>query len=35
MREQVEEIVRDAHDNCLIANSMSVLVEIEPRIVLL
>jgi organic hydroperoxide reductase OsmC/OhrA len=34
-REQVEEIVRDAHDNCLIVNSMSVLVEIEPTIVLL
>jgi organic hydroperoxide reductase OsmC/OhrA len=34
-REQVEEIVRDVHGNCLIANSMSVLVEIEPRIVLL
>jgi organic hydroperoxide reductase OsmC/OhrA len=34
-REQVEEIVRDAHDNCLIANSMSVVVEIEPTIVLL
>ncbi len=34
-REQVEEIVRDAHDNCLIANSMSVVVEIEPTIILL
>ena len=34
-REQVEEIVRDAHDNCLIANSISVIVGIDPAIVLL
>lgn len=33
-REQVEEVVREAHDNCLIANSITTKVEIDPRIVL-
>jgi organic hydroperoxide reductase OsmC/OhrA len=31
-REQVEAVVRDAHDNCLIANSMTTRVEIIPMI---
>ena len=30
--EQVEEIVHQAHENCLIANSMSATVEIQPQI---
>ena len=34
-KEQVEEVVRDAHDNCLIANSITTTVEIVPTIVLL
>ena len=34
-REQVEEIVHEAHENCLIANSLTASVEIEPTIVLL
>ena len=34
-REQVTEVVREAHENCLIANSMATQVEIEPSIVLL
>lgn len=33
-REQVEEVVREAHGNCLIANSMTTSVEIDPTIVL-
>lgn len=33
-REQVEEVVREAHGNCLIANSMTASVEIDPTIVL-
>lgn len=33
-REQVEEVVREAHANCLIANSMTTSVEIDPSIVL-
>ncbi len=33
-REQVEEVVREAHENCLIANSMTTSVEIDPTIVL-
>lgn len=31
-REQVEEVVHAAHDNCLIANSMTTAVEINPTI---
>ena len=31
-REQVEEVVHAAHDNCLIANSMTAIVEIIPTI---
>lgn len=34
-REEVEEIVREAHKNCLIANSMSASVEVDPAIKLL
>lgn len=30
--EQVEEVVRQAHDNCLIANSMATKVDILPTI---
>ncbi|HTR80615.1 MAG TPA: OsmC family protein [Bacteroidota bacterium] len=33
-REQVEEVVREAHTNCLIANSMTAEIEIAPTIVL-
>ena len=33
-REQVEEIVHQAHENCLIANSIKATVTIEPTIVL-
>lgn len=33
-KEQVEEIVHQAHDNCLIANSLTAQVIIEPTIVL-
>lgn len=34
-REQVEEVLREAQENCLIANSMRANVEIEPRILLI
>jgi organic hydroperoxide reductase OsmC/OhrA len=33
-REQVRDVVREAHGTCLIANSMSTAVEIDPTIVL-
>jgi organic hydroperoxide reductase OsmC/OhrA len=32
--ERVEEVIREAHVNCLIANSMSTPVEIDPTIIL-
>lgn len=33
-KEQVEEIVHQAHDNCLIANSLTAEVSIEPTIII-
>jgi len=33
-QEQVEEVLREAHLNCLIANSISTPVEIQPTIIL-
>lgn len=33
-REQVEELFRQAHDSCLIANSISATVVIEPNIII-
>lgn len=33
-KDQVEEIVQSAHDNCLIVNSIIAKVEVEPTIIL-
>ncbi|MFA6455912.1 MAG: OsmC family protein [Bacteroidota bacterium] len=33
-KEQVEEIVHAAHDNCLIGNSITAVVAVEPTIIL-